>query len=81
MLVVAIMVGGLVVVWPDYQRSRSLCLQEAELNRQIENEQRKIDQLIKNRQRFERDDEFVQSIMRQRNGRVHPGEMVFIFED
>lgn len=80
-IVVAIVIGGFVLAWPNYQRSRSLRLQDVELDQRIAGEQRAIDELIKNRQRFERDDEFVQSIMRRRNRRVHPGERVFIFED
>ena len=75
-----ICVGGAVSVWPAYLRGRSLKQQDAELTRRIEEKKREIAKLIENQKRFRTDKDFVEQIARK-NGRVFPGELVFIFED
>ena len=74
-----VFVGGLVSAWPAYVRGRSLKIQDAELERRIEEKKREIALLRENQQRFRTDSEFVETIARQ-NRRVFPGELVFIFE-
>lgn len=80
LLVLGIFVGGLVIVWPDYMRSRALRRQDAELSRQIELKRQEIAGLIENQRRFRTDADFVETIARK-SRRVFPGELVFIFED
>ena len=46
----------------------------------IEEKKREIAKLIENQNRFRSDRDFVEQIAR-RNGRVFPGELVFVFED
>ena len=57
--------GGLVMMYPNYRRSESLKRQNAEL--------------LECQRRFRTDADFVEAIARQ-NNRVFPGELVFIFE-
>ena len=74
-----IVVGGLVTMYPNYRRSESLKRQNAELQEQIDRKKREISTLIENQRRFRTDADFVEMIARQ-NHRVFPGELVFIFE-
>ena len=75
-----IFVGGLLLVWPNYQRGRALRAQNAELAAQIDRKRLEISDLIENQKRFKTDSDFLEQIARQ-NHRVYPGELVFIFED
>ena len=79
-LIVVIGVGGAVSVWPTYLRGKGLKRQDAELTQRIEEKKREIAKLIENQNRFRSDRDFVEQIAR-RNGRVFPGELVFVFED
>lgn len=71
--------GGLVAMYPNYRRSESLKRENAELQDRIERKKREIATLIENQRRFRTDADFVEMIARQ-NHRVFPGELVFIFE-
>ncbi len=79
-LVLIILVGGLVVAWPDYLRGRAIKQKDLELTARIEEKKAEIEVLKKNQSRFRTDRDFVESIAR-RNNRVFPGELVFIFDD
>lgn len=79
-LVLVILVGGLVAVWPTYVRSRALRKRDAELAEQIEKKRQAIEELKEFQRRYRTDSDFVEMIARQ-NRRVFPGELVFIFED
>ena len=74
-----IVVGGLVTMYPNYKRSESLKRENAELQERIDRKKREIATLIENQRRFRTDADFVEMIARQ-NHRVFPGELVFIFE-
>ena len=74
-----IVVGGLVLMYPDYQRSESLKRTNAELQEKIDQKKREIATLIENQRRFRTDPDFVEMIARQ-NHRIFPGELVFVFE-
>ena len=74
-----IVVGGLVTMYPNYKRSESLKRENAELQERIDRKKREISTLIENQRRFRTDADFVEMIARQ-NHRVFPGELVFIFE-
>ncbi|MBR2839617.1 MAG: septum formation initiator family protein [Kiritimatiellae bacterium] len=80
LVLLLIVVGGAVMMYPDYRRSESLKRQNAELQEQIESRKREIERLIENQRRFKTDADFVEKIARQ-NHRVLPGELVFIFND
>ena len=71
---------GALSVWPTYLRGQSLKRQDAELSRRIEEKKREIAKLIDYQKRFKTDPDLVERIARQ-NGRVYPGELVFIFDD
>ena len=71
---------GALSVWPTYLRGQSLKRQDAELSMRIEEKKREIARLIDFQKRFKTDPDLVERIARQ-NGRVYPGELVFIFED
>ena len=79
-LVAVIIVGGLLLVWPNYQRGRALRVQNAELAAQIDRKRLEISGLVENQKRFRTDSDFLEQIARQ-NHRVYPGELVFIFEE
>ena len=79
-LLAVIGAGGAFSVWPTYLRGRSLKQQEAELSRSIEEKKREIARLIDLQKRFKSDSDLVERIARQ-NGRVYPGELVFIFDE
>ena len=79
-LIVVIGVGGAVSVWPASLRGKELKRQDADLMQRIEEKKREIAKLIENQNRFRSDRDFVEQIAR-RNGRVFPGELVFVFED
>ena len=74
-----IIVGGLVTMYPNYRRSESLKRQNAELQERIDRKKREIATLIDNQRRFRTDPDFVEMIARQ-NHRVFPGELVFVFD-
>ena len=78
-LLLLIIVGGLVMMYPNYRRSEALKRQNAELQQRIDEKKREIAQLLDNQRRFRTDADFVETIARQ-NHRVFPGELVFIFE-
>ena len=75
-----ICVGGAVSVWPTYLRGKELKRQDAELTQRIEEKKREIARLQDFQRRFKTDPDLVVRIARE-NGRVYPGELVFIFED
>lgn len=74
-----IIIGGLVMMYPDYRRAESLKRQNAELKETIERKKREVATLIENQRRFRVDADFVEMIARQ-NRRVFPGELVFTFD-
>ena len=74
-----IVIGGLVLMYPDYRRAESLKRQNAELEQMIERKKREIALLVDNQRRFRTDPDFIEMIARQ-NHRVFPGELVFTFE-
>ena len=73
-----IIVGGLVMMYPNYRRSESLKRQNAELQERIDQKKHEIAALMENQRRFRADPDFVEMIARQ-NQRVFPGELIFIF--
>ena len=79
-VLVLIVAVGLVLMYPDYQRSEALKRQNAELQETIDRKKREIEQLKENQQRFRTDADFVEMIARQ-NRRVFPGELVFTFDE
>ena len=79
-LVLVILVGGLVVAWPSYMASRALSAKQAELTSRIEEKKLRIAELQELQRRFQTDSDLVEAIAR-RNGRVFPGELVFMFDD
>lgn len=78
-LLALILVGGVVMTYPNYRRSESLRRQNAELQARIDAKKAEIAKLVDNQGRFRRDADFVEAIARQ-NRRVFPGEFVFIFD-
>ena len=78
-VLVLIVIGGLVMIYPNYRRSESLKRQNAELQETIDRKKREIAQLEENQRRFRTDADFVEMIARQ-NRRVFPGELVFTFD-
>ncbi len=78
-LVTGILVGGVGLVWPVFQRSRSLRKQYEEKQFQVEEKRKEIAALVEKQKRFQTDPDFVEQIARQ-NRRVFPGEFVFVFE-
>lgn len=78
-VLVLIIIGGLVMMYPDYRRSESLKRQNAELQEKIDRKKAEIATLVENQRRFRTDADFVEMIARQ-NHRVFPGELVFIYE-
>ena len=79
-LVLLVLVGGLVVARPSYMRSRALKRRSQEMSSLIEAKKQDIAVLLENQRRFKTDRDFVEAIARK-NGRVLPGELVFIFAD
>jgi len=78
-VLVLIIIGGLVMMYPDYRRSESLKRQNAELQAKIDRKKAEIATLVENQRRFRTDADFIEMIARQ-NHRVFPGELVFIYE-
>ena len=74
-----IVVGGLVMMYPNYRRSQSLKEENAALQERIDGKKREIATLIENQRRFRTDADFVEMIARK-DHRVFPGELVFVFE-
>ena len=74
-----IIIGGLVLMYPNYRRAKSLKRQNAELQEIIDRKKREIAKLEENQRRFRTDSDFVEMIARQ-NRRVFPGELIFTFE-
>lgn len=79
LVLTVIVVGGLVLTYPNYRRSESLRRQNADLQAQIDRKKAEIAKLVENQRRFRTDSDFVEAIARQ-NHRVFPGEIVFILE-
>lgn len=75
-----IVIGGAVMMYPNYRRSEELKRQNEELQRRIDEKKREIALLIDNQRRFRTDRDFVEMLARQ-NHRVFPGELVFIFDE
>lgn len=73
-----IVIGGLVTIYPNYRRSESLKRENAALQETIDRKKREIATLLENQRRFRTDPDFVEMIARQ-NRRVFPGELVFAF--
>ena len=78
-VLLVIIVGGFVMMYPNYRRSESLKRQNAELQEAIDAKKREIETLRENQNRFRTDADFVEMIARQ-NHRVFPGELVFTFD-
>ena len=78
-VLLVIVIGGLVMMYPNYRRAQSLRRENAELQEMIDNKKREIATLIENQRRFKSDKDFVELIARQ-NRRVFPGELVFTFD-
>ena len=78
-VLVLIIIGGSVMIYPNYRRSESLKRQNAELQETIDRKKREIALLEENQRRFKTDADFVEMIARQ-NRRVFPGELVFNFD-
>lgn len=79
-LLLVIVIGGTVMVYPSFRRCQALKVQDRELQARIDEKKREIATLVDNQRRFRADADFVESIARQ-NRRVFPGELVFVFED
>ena len=79
-LMAIIAVLGAFSLLPAYQRNQSLKRQDGDLTRRIEEKKREIARLQDFQRRFKTDPDPVVRIARE-NGRVYPGELVFIFED
>ena len=78
-LLLLIIVGGIIMMYPNYRRSEALKRQNAELQQRIDAKKREIEQLRDYQRRFRADADFVEAIARQ-NHRVFPGELVFVFD-
>ena len=78
-VLILIIIGGLVLIYPNYCRSESLKQKNAELQETIDRKKHEIAQLMENQRRFRTDADFVEMIARQ-NRRVFPGELVFTFD-
>lgn len=78
-VLLVIVVGGILVMYPDYRRSESIKRQKAELQERIESTKREIATLVDCQRRFQTDADFIELIARQ-NHRVFPSELVFIVE-
>ncbi len=79
-LLAAIGTLGALALWPTYMRGRELKKKDAELARRIDDKKREIAKLIDYQKRFRTDPDLVERIARQ-NGRIYPGEIVFVFGD
>ena len=78
-LLVLVLIGGVALVFPTYQRRQGLCARRAELMQRIEKRRAEIEAVKTMQRRFSSDPDFVEQIARQ-NRRVYPGELVFQFE-
>ena len=74
-----IVIGGLVMMYPNYRRAQSLKRENAELQETIDRKKQEIATLLENQRRFRTDRDFIEMIARQ-NRRVFPGELIFTFE-
>lgn len=79
LVLLIILIGGTLMMCPDFRRSQSLKRQNAELQERIEAKKAEIEKLLENQRRFRTDPDFVESIARQ-NHRVFPGELIFIYD-
>ena len=79
-LLALILVGGAFSIYPAYLRGKGLKRQDAELAQRIAEKEQEIARLVDNQKRFQTAPDLVERIARQ-NGRVYPGELVFIFEN
>ncbi|MCQ2368434.1 MAG: septum formation initiator family protein [Kiritimatiellae bacterium] len=66
------------VTYPKFLRLKELKARNDDLSLQVEEKKREIAVLKDYQQRFRSDPDFVEKIARQ-NGRVFPGELVFMF--
>lgn len=80
LMIVLIIGGGLVFIYPNYCQGQALRAKERDLQCQIEAKKAEIARLAEYQRRFKTDPDFVESIARQ-NRRVYPGELIFLFED
>ncbi len=78
-VLLVIVIGGLVMMYPNYRRAESLKRQNAELQETIDRKKKEINGLLENQRRFKTDSDFVEMSARQ-NRRVFPGELVFTSE-
>jgi len=74
-----IVIGGLALIYPNYQRGQALKRDNKVLQEQIEQKRREIARIEDCQRRFRTDSDFVETIARQ-NHRVFPGELVFVFD-
>lgn len=79
-ILLGVVIGGVCFLWPKYSRERSLRRQSAELDQRLSEKRAEISKLAENQRRFKTDRNFVELIARQ-NGRIFPGELVFVFEE
>jgi len=78
-LLLLIVIGGMVLIYPHYRQSESLKRENAELQETIERKKREVADLMDKQRRFATDRDFVEMIARE-NRRVFPGELVFTFD-
>ncbi len=78
-LLLAIVAGGMALMYPDFKRSNALSRDNEELANDIDRRKQEIEKLKENQRRFRNDSDFVEMIARQ-NHRVFPGELIFIFD-
>ena len=62
-VLVLIVIGGLVMMYPNYRRSESLKRQNAELQARIDRKKAEIAKLAENQRRFRSDADFVEAIL------------------
>ncbi len=79
-MVLVILTGGLLFLWPKIERGKALRRQDAELLRQIEAKRAEIAKMKSYQLRIRTDPDFIEKIARQ-NNRVYPGELVYLFEE
>lgn len=77
---VGICISGAVLCWPKVCLSSNLRARKADIERNIAEKRREIAAIREQKDRFERDRDFVESLARQ-DRRVYPGEIVFVFDD
>ena len=73
------LVGIPLIFYPKYSQMRCLAERRDELQNKVERKQRDIQEIRTRQHLFATDPEFVEHIARL-NRRVHPNELVFIFD-